>query len=179
LYVHRVHNQGGIFNIMLDTPLDIADCRSIRLMYNNHNYVSIKLHMDNKEYLLHRLIVSNVPDGYQVDHIDNNPLNNARANLRIVTSQQNSLNRRMPNSTGLAGVEQVGKRFRARVLAGGKVCCIGRFDNAREAAMMRDEVMQVVGQGYSKFNFEKHERCLSESHTRQVAAFLNKHHFKL
>ena len=45
--------------------------------------------------------------------------------------------------------------------------------------MMHDGVMQVVGQGYSKFSFEKHERCLSERHMRQVAAFLNKHHFKL
>ena len=59
------------------------------------------------------------------------------------------------------------KRFCARVLAGGKVCCIGRFDNAREAAMMHDGVMQVVGQGYSKFNFEKHLCCLSDSHMRQ------------
>lgn len=41
LYVHRVHNKGGIFDIMLDTPLVLADCTSIRVMYNNHNYVLV------------------------------------------------------------------------------------------------------------------------------------------
>ena len=43
LYVHRVHNKGGMVDVMLDTPLDIADCRSVRVMYNRYNYVSIQL----------------------------------------------------------------------------------------------------------------------------------------
>ena len=76
LYVHRVHNKAGMFDVMLDTPLDIADCISVRVMYNNCNYVSVQLHNEPKYYLLHRLIVGDVPDGYEVDHIDNNPLNN-------------------------------------------------------------------------------------------------------
>ncbi len=31
LYVHRVHNRAGMFDVMLDTPLDIADCRTVRV----------------------------------------------------------------------------------------------------------------------------------------------------
>lgn len=43
LYVHRVHNKGGIFDVMLDMPLDIEDCRSVRVMCNRCNYVSVQL----------------------------------------------------------------------------------------------------------------------------------------
>ena len=31
LYVHTVHNKAGMFDVMLDTPVDIADCRTIRV----------------------------------------------------------------------------------------------------------------------------------------------------
>ncbi|DBB15910.1 TPA: hypothetical protein ACH3X3_003507 [Trebouxia sp. C0006] len=164
---------------MLDTPLDIADCRTVMVNFNHCNYVQVKLHNDEKEYYLHRLIVGDVPDGYQVDHIDNNPLNNTRSNLRLVTARQNLLNRYTPNEIGYAGVSQVRERYQARVVVNGKHVYVGIYDMPEEAAMMRDEIMDVVGQGFSKCNFEKHERCLTDSHMRQVAAFLNKHNIKL
>ena len=48
-----------------------------------------------KKSFLHRWILreENIPEGLQVDHINGDPLDNRRANLRLCTNLQNSMNR--------------------------------------------------------------------------------------
>ena len=57
-----------------------------------------------------------------VDHIDRNPLNNRRSNLRIVTRSMNSHNKKVQrNSTsGINGVHKCGKGWRASIYINGK-----------------------------------------------------------
>ena len=52
-------------------------------------YSSRKDGLNNKK--LHRIIM-NCPDDMVVDHIDHNPFNNMRSNLRICTYHQNQMN---------------------------------------------------------------------------------------
>ena len=48
-----------------------------------------------KQYL-HQFILSkdgiDVPDGYEIDHINRNPYDNRKQNLRVVTHQENMMN---------------------------------------------------------------------------------------
>lgn len=55
------------------------------------HYCCIRL--ETKSQKLHRLICP-TKDGFEVDHINRNPLDNRRANLREVTRKENLMNRR-------------------------------------------------------------------------------------
>jgi phosphotransferase system IIB component len=56
---------------------------------------------------LHQLIMGPVPPGKDnIDHIDRNPLNNCRTNLRFATQREQIINQRM-KSTNTSGVKGV------------------------------------------------------------------------
>lgn len=67
---------------------------------------------------MHRLI-TNCPEGKFVDHINRNPLDNRRANLRVVTHLENmqNLGVRKDNKYGVPGVDFIkrNKIWRARL----------------------------------------------------------------
>ena len=91
-----------------------------------------------KQALLHRLIME-APVGMEVDHIDGDPLNNRRANLRLVTHAENHQNRPRLNSNNRSGFRGVSRdvqseKYRARLVVHGKEIYLGVFDTPEEAA---------------------------------------------
>ena len=82
---------------------------------------------------LHRMIMGE-PDGLDVDHINVNPLDNRRENLRIATNQQNmfNTNKYKNNKSGFKGVsfnKQI-QKFVARISIDGKKTHLGCFATA-------------------------------------------------
>jgi hypothetical protein len=63
---------------------------------------------------LHRQLLG-CKSGEIVDHIDGNPLNNQRTNLRIVSNKENSQNLHYETSTNLRGISWYGHRNKWRV----------------------------------------------------------------
>jgi len=109
---------------------------------NNRVYVSRK--QDGKAVYLHRLIMERVlgePLGKRVvDHIDGNPLNNVRANLRAVTQVENLRNSvRVTGASGVRGVVWHNQREKwwARITVGGKLKSLGLFDAIEDAQSAR------------------------------------------
>lgn len=96
-------------------------------------------HDNGKLIKLHRLLLKPEKDMF-VDHIDRNPLNNCRKNLRICTKHQNCFNQgiRKDNTTGFKGVRYSRNENKLIVRIGykGKRYTIGRFppDKLLEAA---------------------------------------------
>lgn len=89
---------------------------------------------------LHRLIMERVigrtlESNEIVDHIDNDPLNNVRSNLRLATNKDNVRNSRMRenNTSGYKGVFKHHKRFRAQIKVDNKSIYLGVFDTPEEA----------------------------------------------
>lgn len=89
---------------------------------------------------MHRLLTQEV-DGFEVDHVDGNKLNNQRANLRLVTGSQNMQNRHgeSKSTTGYWGVYvkkgHDKKRFYARIMVNYQHFHLGYFETAEEAAV--------------------------------------------
>ena len=83
---------------------------------------------ENRHIGLHQEVVKRVgiviPPGYTIDHINNDPLDNRRENLRVVTESQNQWNRRRggDNRTGVKGVcyDEANRNYKAAIWKGNK-----------------------------------------------------------
>lgn len=93
----------------------------------------------SRKVMLHR-IITNAPRGMEVDHINHDPLDNRRCNLRIVTRQQNVVNGRgVPNSSSrYKGVTKRGEKWSAGIKINGKNIRLGCFMREEDAARAYD-----------------------------------------
>lgn len=86
--------------------------------------------IDGKNYMVHRLAWLYMTGDFpleDIDHADGDRSNNIWINLRACSRAEN-----MQNKTGVLGVWQVGKRWRARIRAFGTTHHIGYFDTEHE-----------------------------------------------
>lgn len=117
---------------------DIDLVKEYRWSLSTLNYVK-----HNKENLyLHRLIM-NCPKSMEVDHINNNPLDNRKTNLRICTHKENlknmSLSKR--NTSGYKGVSWYKRynKWKVRIVYNGKDIHLGYYDTLDEAIQIRKQ----------------------------------------
>lgn len=112
---------------------------------------------NNRLVTMHRLVMG-AKKGDEVDHRDENGLNNRRNNLRFCTSSQNKCNRTKPAAAGTSrfrGVSwdtQTG-RWRAQIMMGKKHRRIGRFKSEDEAAKAYDTAARKIHGVFARLNF--------------------------
>jgi len=98
-------------------------------------------------YWVHRVIWEmhnmDIPEGYEIDHIDGDSLNNDISNLRLATREQNMCNRAVKKDslTGVKGVNysKKDKKFIASIKHNKTYFYLGRFDSLEEAKVAREK----------------------------------------
>jgi len=135
--------------------------KTLNNFYFCHGIVRCCIAGGRKSYSIGRLLLQ-PPADKLVDHINRNPLDNRRCNLRIVTARQNALNVIIKNNTGLIGIsirhhrgkKQLGVSFRT---ANGKRLTFYIYDNPANrviCALVRDKfVIQSGDDEYAPLNF--------------------------
>ena len=95
----------------------------------------------------------------QVDHINGNRLDNRKENLRLVTPQQNNMNRKpLKNSTSkYKGVfwDKNRNKWLVLIMIGDKSRYLGRYQDEREAALAYDKAAKKLFGEYAYLNFPK------------------------
>jgi hypothetical protein len=105
---------------------------------------------------MHRLIM-NTPKGMVTDHINGNPLDNRKENLRICTAAENKQNRAAGknNTSGFKGVSRHKRTnsWHARIGHNKKPIHIGCFEDKEEAARAYDRKAIELHGEFAQTNF--------------------------
>lgn len=91
----------------------------------------------------------NASRGSIIDHINGNPLDNRRENLRFCTHAQNMQNSkvRKHSGTGVKGVQKHRNKYRALICKNGKQIKLGSFDSIEEAKACYDAAaLEIFGE---------------------------------
>lgn len=119
----------------------LIDSEYVDLITKHKWYLNSRGYVENKKIgKLHRFIMKPSED-MVIDHINRNPLDNRRCNLRVCTQQQNILNKSMHsnNTSGVPGVswDKSRNKWHAYIQIDGKFKSLGRFKTIEEAMEVR------------------------------------------
>jgi len=110
-----------------------------------------------KTIKMHRLLMdAYLYDGLIIDHINGNPLDNQRCNLRICTKAQNVMNSKIPkrNASGFKGVSFCSrmKKWKTGIMVNSKSIHLGYFNDKMQAAQAYNEAAKKYFGEFAKLN---------------------------
>ena len=104
---------------------------------------------------LHNLILPPV-QGQVVDHINRDPLDNRRANLRLVTPAQNAMNRRSREGRSrFRGVSGHEGSWQCKLRIANQELRLGRYSDERDAARIYDLIAALLLGDAAQLNYPK------------------------
>ena len=131
-------------------PEDEWLLREYQWHITSHGYVGMRLHKHLSDrrvfvYLHHAIMGCPIWDREDIDHINRQPINNSRSNLRWTTHAQNLTNNdQPPGITGVRGVTPLPHgRYMAQVKRNGQHYYLGTFDTIEEASSARQAWLET------------------------------------
>lgn len=131
-------NNGGYF------IFDLEDYNKLRqyTWSNRDGYAGCTRKINGKPSAIvaTRLILDIADGDLEVDHINGNPSDNRKSNLRIVSHLENMQNKKIykNNTSGTTGVSQLHNgKWKARIMVNGNEMWLGTFETKEEAVYAR------------------------------------------
>jgi hypothetical protein len=160
---HGIEYDGYTFNLDTNDVIN-KHGRILKPYLLNWGYYQIQLRKDKKQYhiLLHRLVYQmNNPDedikNFEIDHVDNNKLNNDINNLRLATHSQNIQNIKPRGKSKYVGVywHKQNQKWCAHYWDSTRKH-IGYYTTEIDAARAYDETIIRLGlnNGFRKLNID-------------------------
>lgn len=160
---YNTYNLSGDFGIGY-TPngekfyFDLEDYDKIKnyYWYRNSEEYMCATDEDKRSLLMHRLIMGlDNEDMYIVDHIKHKNHDNRKSELRLATTSQNQMNKKVQynSSTGVSGVtwEKGCKKYRVRIGINNKRITLGYFSDINDAIKCRKEAEDKY---YGKYSYD-------------------------
>ena len=140
---------------------------------HNKYYASKNISPKGKLYL-HRYVMNAQP-GIVVDHIDRDPLNNTKENLRLCYHRDNCRNRGGTKATGFKGTGKwaKGNSWVAQIQFAGEHVVLGSFEREEDAAKMYDFAAIILFGEYALTNFAASKKFLKIR--ERLIAEINRH----
>ena len=149
---YRYYDSNGDSFVFDESDLDIVNNHTWHI--DDYGYPCTRI--DNKNHRLTRMLLSPTENEY-VDHINGNPRDNRRTNLRIAQCVDNQRNMRIPkhNTSGYKGVtfSKEKNRYKAQISINDKTKHIGYFDNPEDAAQAYDTAARFLYGEFACVNF--------------------------
>ncbi len=137
------------YTVTIDSN-DLKRVSKYKWWIKQNNYVYTQI--NRKTIHLHRFILKlDETEKQEVDHINHNPLDNRKSNLRLVTKSQNNINK----SNLMAGIRPYKNQWRARIKINSREIHIGIFQTQLEALNARIVKEIELFNKYSKHHVDK------------------------
>ena len=149
-YIEIIKNE-QVYKVLFDIEdLDLIQNYKWHLRFNSNrktNYVVGWDKENNNHIKMHRLI-TNCEKKFVVDHINRNPLDNRKSNLRICTTQenkQNQITQKNNKSSGHQNVywDDIQKKWRVALRINRKLTYFGRYTNLEDAVNKAKEMRKI------------------------------------
>lgn len=154
-------------NIMLISRYDVPDVKRFKWYLSGSGYPGTYGTYDNsikfaRPIAVHQLMHGKLAQGYVVDHINRNKLDNRRVNLRVCTAAQNSYNKsKSKNAIGkYKGVTKNSTKnptYTASITKDGVKREIKDIPTEEQAARIYDMMAEELFGSYAAKNFPTHQ----------------------
>lgn len=182
----RIENETAIFNIynkecikISEFIIDLEDLEKVRYHKWRIDAYGYILSGQGKDAIrLQRFLTDTNDPELVVDHINNNPLDNRKCNLRVCTKLENNFNKidSGRNTSGILGLywSNERKKWCPEIRANNNRIHLGRWDDINEAAIARLHAEKLIFKEYQNYthNIEEYTTNISEERVNYIYQYV-------